>query len=964
MARGGPYRKISLGDAETIAVSQSRLLAVDLLLFGILGIIGIYHIVFYLLRRNDRAPLYFGACCLSWALGIPFGAVGGRFATLLIPDMPWYLLSRMELLSWFPTVPLMLLFFAASYPREFSVRVGRWAVAIAAAFFLFALAAPSPVLGFSEVPYQIFSLAVAGYIVVRLARAVGQRQEGAVLMLAGFLVFVATVVNDILFVNLVIYSVYLISVGFFVMVLIQSLAIARRFACSFTAVESLTGELEEKNRALSRLDQLKDEFLAKTSHELRTPLHGIIGIAESLLAGAAGRIDGATEKNLTLIGVSGRRLAGLINDILDFSRLRHNDIRLHFRSLDLAAVTETVLTVLRPLAAGKSLVLRTDVPADLPPVRGDEDRLQQIFFNLLGNAVKFTDQGEIRVSAGVAGGAVSVTVTDTGIGIPLDRLETIFNSFEQVDATDGRSHGGTGLGLAITRNLVELHGGRISVASELGRGTVFTFTLPVAAAEDTVPGEQTPAMGVYKTALPGPVPPVIVPECSLAGLSRTVRIVVVDDDPVSLQIVVNHLAFSNVQVAAAADGERAMAIIAAGDQPDLVLLDVMMPRITGFELCRWLRERFNPSELPVIMLTAKNGVSDLQQAFDLGASDYLLKPFRREELLARVTAQLKLTEAYVSLRENLALRHQLEERRQSELELRMVHRQLGRMLDSIDDALLAVNESGEITFCNRVCEELLGCGAEELLGRPLPNLVRCAGAGLAKGVVGDAIAHSFSSPGFRDLGVLDLVRCDGIPVPARLTVTSLDTDGEPVCLLILRSGSGTLVNGVRQPSLEKNLVAIEALSCNRARLRSIKASLNGLLPLLDEREPGFLKELATIDETLDRVGRDLLPVDGFESRRHLAVEAMQCSLDYWTKSTGQTKAELACRSRLWNVYTNQDGWERTQTLDRYLHIDTFPQKPQWFKVLKTADFVLANCTTPSVFRSRLESLLTRLRVSR
>jgi two-component system, sensor histidine kinase ChiS len=748
------------------------------------------------------------------------------------------------------------------------------------------------------------------------------------------------------------------------MVLIQSLAIARRFACSFTAVESLTGELEEKNRALSRLDQLKDEFLAKTSHELRTPLHGIIGIAESLLAGAAGRIDGATEKNLTLIAASGRRLAGLINDILDFSRLRHNDIRLHFRSLDLAAVTETVLTVLRPLAAGKPLVLHNDVPADLPLVRGDEDRLQQILFNLLGNAVKFTDRGEIRVSAGMVGGVVAVAVADTGIGIPLDRLETIFNSFEQVDATDGRAHGGTGLGLAITRNLVELHGGRISVASELGRGTVFTFTLPVAADESFPVGGQALPKTMPAGAVPDPGSPRSEPEQDLAGFAQTVRVLVVDDDPVNLQVLGNHLLFANVQVSAVADATRAMTIVDSGDPPDLVLLDIMMPRITGFELCRWLRERFSPSELPVIMLTAKNGVSDLLQAFDHGANDYLVKPFSREELLARVTSQLKLKESYRTLRENLSLHRQLEERRQSELELRVVHRQLGWMLDSVDDALLAVNESGEITFCNRVCEELLGCGAEELLGRPLPPLVRSVGERPVAGDVGEAIARCFTGPGHRDLGVLAMIRCDGAPVTVRLTLSPLATEGEPVCLLIIRPRSGSLSAGERQAVLDQNLAAIEALSGNRDRLRSIKDSLNGLLPLIDGQQPGFLGELAAIDETLGRVCSDLLRGEDFESRRHLAVEVMQCSLDYWTESTSLTKAELARRSRLWSVYTNQDGWERTQTLDRYLQIATFPQKPQWFKVLKTADFVLANCTPPSAFRARLETLLTRLRVSR
>ncbi|RQW85898.1 MAG: response regulator [Geobacter sp.] len=964
LARGGPYRKIALGSPDVIGQRQATLFAIDLLLFGILGIIGIYHISFYLLRRNDPSPLYFGACCLTWAIGIPFGAVGGRFITLFFPEVHWYWLGRMELLTWFPTVPLMLLFFTSSFPEEYSAKVTRFAVLTGAGFFVFALLAPSRFLGYTEIPYEVFSLVIAAYIVVMLVRAMMRKRTGAALMLAGFLVFLGTVVNDILYVNLVIYSVYLVSAGYAVMVLIQSLAISRRFARSFSAVESLTAELEEKNIALSRLDILKNEFLANTSHELRTPLNGIIGIAESLVAGVSGKLHPKTEQNLAMIVSSGRRLAGLVDDILDFSRLRNNDIQLRRQAVDICSVTEMVLAVMKPLAAGKPVVLRNALPVALPPVWGDEDRLQQILYNLVGNAVKFTDQGEIRISAVQEGPVIVISVADTGIGIPRDKHEAIFRSFEQVDASDARAYGGAGLGLAITRNLVELHGGRITLESEPGSGAVFSFSIPAVRDYAEGPLDQRPlellsqvSPAFHDAADTGPAP-------NLPGFDKTVRIIVVDDDPVNRQVVTNHLSFANVEVISAGSGMLAIGIIESSAVPDLILLDIMMPRMTGYEVCRWLRERYTPSEVPVIMLTAKNGTSDLVQCFSLGANDYLVKPFSQDELLARVTSQLKLLDAYRTLRENLSLRQQLEERRQSELELQMVQRQLSRMLDTIDDALLAINESDEITFCNRAAEEVLFCKADEILGKPFGTAVQFAAGGSFPEAVHDAFRHCFDGNANRDLGVVSLERIGGTVFKAHVVLSPLNLEDNPVCLIVLRPCSAGRPAGHAGQNVEHSLAVIRSLNENRARLQSITASLNGLLPLIDEQEPGFLQGLAAIDEALDRIGKTILDEESYKSRRHLAVEVMNCALDYWTESTGLAKNDLASRSKLWKIYTNVDGWERTQTLDRYLNIDTFPQKPQWIKVMKTADYVLANGKMPSVLRARLEALLMQLRVRR
>lgn len=263
--------------------------------------------------------------------------------------------------------------------------------------------------------------------------------------------------------------------------------------------------LEINNAALQQIDKLKDEFLANTSHELRTPLHGIIGIAESLIDGATGPLPEKTIANLEMIVSSGKRLASLVNDILDFAKLKHEPIDLQIHSVELRSLVRVVLELSQPLVANKSVRLINNISPKLPPIQADENRLQQIFHNLIGNAIKFTHAGFIEISlqgletdgspgsplAGdksqfrpnycpvTANPQIAIVVADTGIGITEDKLETIFQDFEQVDASDIRQYSGTGLGLAITKTLVELHGGKISVESTVGVGSRFIFTLPV-----------------------------------------------------------------------------------------------------------------------------------------------------------------------------------------------------------------------------------------------------------------------------------------------------------------------------------------------------------------------------------------------------------------------------------------------------------------------------------------------------
>ncbi|MCB0155961.1 MAG: response regulator [Anaerolineae bacterium] len=404
-------------------------------------------------------------------------------------------------------------------------------------------------------------------------------------------------------------------------------------------IQTYSEEVAEQNEALSQLDKLKDEFLANTSHELRTPLNGIIGLAESLADGATGPLPENTRFNLKMIATSGKRLAALVNDLLDFSKLRHAELELQRRPVDMHQLTELVLVLSRPLAQEKALRLENKIDPTSPAVYGDENRLQQILHNLVGNAIKFSETGVVAISAQVQdNNQLEVSVTDTGIGIPADKFESIFKSFEQADASTSRLYGGTGLGLSITRQLVELHGGTIGVESTVGQGSRFSFTLPLSS-EPAPLAVNGPEKVVGLRLDREPELAEINPKATGGG---GFTILVVDDEPVNRQVLANHLGLENYTVIQATNGLEALQMIRQGPRPDLMLLDIMMPRMSGYQVCEELRRSYPPNELPVVMLTAKDQVSDLMQGFQTGANDYLTKPFSKNELLARIKTHLHL----------------------------------------------------------------------------------------------------------------------------------------------------------------------------------------------------------------------------------------------------------------------------------------------------------------------------------
>ena len=380
-------------------------------------------------------------------------------------------------------------------------------------------------------------------------------------------------------------------------------------------VSQRTSELQSANQELARANKLKSEFLANVSHELRTPLSAIIGFSQILLDGIDGPVNEEQLQDITQVNKSGQSLLSLINQILDLSKIEAGKMELSLERVELPMLISAVLDSISPLAQEKGLRIDTRFPPGLPAVEGDAARLKQILINLLSNAVKFTDRGRIEVIAQPSGRMVRIAVKDTGIGISREAQKLIFDEFVQGDGSSTRRHGGTGLGLSIVRKLVEMHGGAITVISEPGMGSTFTFTVPAWA---TGQGTATPLQ-------PRPLRR---PNQGLPGTA----ILVVDDDPSVRQLISRHLeqeGWKTVQASNATDALQ----LARESRPMLITLDIMMPDASGWWVLEKLKEDPQTAGIPVLVVTI---VEDQRLVFALGASDYLGKPYDRGALIAKI----------------------------------------------------------------------------------------------------------------------------------------------------------------------------------------------------------------------------------------------------------------------------------------------------------------------------------------
>jgi signal transduction histidine kinase/CheY-like chemotaxis protein len=378
-------------------------------------------------------------------------------------------------------------------------------------------------------------------------------------------------------------------------------------------------ELKEAKEAAESASRVKSSFLANMSHELRTPLNAIIGYSEILAEDAADRSDEATVADLNKIQSAGKHLLGLINDILDLSKIEAGRMDVYLEQVLIGRLLDEVRTIVEPMVSKNGNRLVIECPDQIGSMRTDLTKLKQSLINLIGNAAKFTTDGEIKLSVKQMHGqdgsrSVQFAISDTGIGMSEEQVSRLFQAFAQADASTTRNFGGTGLGLTITRRFCAMLGGDVSVTSKSGSGSTFTIVLP----------DQSTRNMPHEKEEPETVP-------SEAAHGR-LTVLIVDDDPSVHDVLSATLGRQGYEILHAADGEEALQIMRKS-RPDVVTLDVMMPKIDGWSVLGIMKSDSRLQDIPVIMLTI---VDDRNLGYSLGASEFMTKPIDRPRLIALV----------------------------------------------------------------------------------------------------------------------------------------------------------------------------------------------------------------------------------------------------------------------------------------------------------------------------------------
>ncbi len=470
-------------------------------------------------------------------------------------------------------------------------------------------------------------------------------------------------------------------------------------------------ELEEAHDELAQLDRAKSRFSANIHHELRTPLTLILSPLDALRSGELGPLPAEVQKTVDMMLANGRRLHRMINNLLDFAKLENEQLALVRRPMQLSSLVEELLASAEPLARRKQVQLEMNGFGEVPTINGDAAALDKVFVNLVGNALKFTDSGgRITVSAKVMGDdEVALAVADTGVGIPPSQLEAVFDRFAQVDDSATRRHEGTGIGLALAKEMVELHGGRIWAASDgEGRGTTIHIVIPIGEPdavldEETIRDESGRAHGLGDS-LAGLVEAVDAGTSgpskrevgSLPEMDRSVlrwadrqadespqeegvkiipksaellgEILIAEDNP-DMRALLAMLVGREFRVRTAKNGREALEAIRKSP-PDLVLSDVMMPELSGLELCRAIKGDADTRHIPVVLVTSKAERDMKIEGLELGADDYVTKPFHPRELLARVRSLVRVASLQRELaHQNSELQTTLDELKQAEVQL-------------------------------------------------------------------------------------------------------------------------------------------------------------------------------------------------------------------------------------------------------------------------------------------------------
>ncbi len=415
-------------------------------------------------------------------------------------------------------------------------------------------------------------------------------------------------------------------------------------------------ELTRTNMELLRLNKLKDDFLANLSYEIKIPLESITQLSNSIIHSYATGDSSTITPSLEMISNSALRLSYMIDDILDFTRLKNNDISLNKKVVDLSGAINFVISILQPVISKKSLSIDIIVNANATHVFADEQRLQQILLNIIGNSVKYSHKGSIAVTTKIIDSrTLAIVIQDTAGGIPQQLLHSI-DDFGYDSKSDDIHYGGLGLGLVISKKLMELHNGTITIESIPDKGTTATLFFPF---NEDLLSKELASIKTYTEFTIQPSSNDVLYNFPRQHQTTQGFIYIVDDDPVNVKILYDMLSDAGYYVEFSHEDTPLFSILNKGRLPDIILLDTILPGTSAFQVCEKIRQTFSLYELPIIIITSKHRTQENITAFRSGANDYLSKPFNKDELIARITNLIALKKSVEEHNEYVMLKHEI-----------------------------------------------------------------------------------------------------------------------------------------------------------------------------------------------------------------------------------------------------------------------------------------------------------------
>ena len=886
----------------------------------------IFCMFLFLSRPQEKKMLYFSLFC--FAISVRRLCMEERILYLL-SDFDWSTLQATESITMYLMVPFFMAYFQNVFPETTSKKLALFGWICALPFCVVAMVMEVNVFAALNPYFQLCVLAFVPFILYSWYRAFRQKHQYSREFGLSLFVFLIVIVNDILNYNYIIRTTNLTHFGVLAFVLFQLVSLVKRYLSNFSSIESLSITLQEQNKELIKLDEFKDDFLASTSHELRMPLHGIAGLAKTINQESPSLSAGALN-HVKLIESTAVRLGNLVNDILDLSSLKHDKLNLQLAPTHLKSIVESTIQSLQPLAKNKSIDLKFDINDDADQVLVDDQRLHQILYNLIGNAIKFTEKGSVTVTAHCKGQESVVQVLDTGVGISSAQIEQAFDPSVTVMPSTRNEIRGSGLGLPITRKLVELHSGRFVLKRRDGGGTIAEFTLQKTKLDPSVSQDET---SLYEREASGAksVNYVVNTEnlteesAPENTLTKNALIYYADDEAVNQELVASQLVAAGYLVELFPDGQSLLDQLSTS-VPDLILLDWMMPGKNGLEVCREIRDLHDSCTLPIIMLTARHQVHDIVRALNAGANDYLTKPYHEQELSARVFSQISVKRLLIASLENKRLigevtQHQLQKRQLDQSNVR-----LASALDNAQESILLLNEDLDILFANHKAKSQLGI--TELDQND---------AAIARYVDKQSFIQIRNNATSGEMPCTFPVHIEGLSKSIVVTLQASDNEGERVLSLTLQQDDRP-----NTPDTQSLLASLtQELAQNRQRMEHIESTLIHL----NHDKPSIVVEASEDQPNVDR--------------NQLVVNTLRTALSTWQRYTKESKADLAEKSRCWSIYI--DGTTaKTRTMDKYLSVKTLPAKPRWRAVVNTASYVIDNCPLNDADDQDLKELVQNL----